>query len=130
KWSAGKSGEFARSSDRPHGSQAPALIVGSKRYAEDPARHRNKLSVIMPVFNEKATFSTVFEILHAKQVPGLDREIIIVESNSSDGTREDVLAVANRPEVTLLLEEKPQGKGHAVRRGLEMATGDFIIIQD
>jgi glycosyltransferase involved in cell wall biosynthesis len=60
----------------------------------------------------------------------MDREIIVVESNSTDGTREIAQGYAGRPEVQLVLEDKPRGKGHAVRTGLEKADGDIILIQD
>ena len=50
-----------------------------------------RLSIVVPVFNEASSFSTVFERLLEKRVEGLDVEIIVVESNSNDGTREQVL---------------------------------------
>lgn len=107
-----------------------SVLIASKRYSEDPAAHRNTVSIIMPVYNEKAGFLQVFELAHAKNVAGVEKEIIIVESKSTDGTREDVLSVKDRPGVRVILEDTPRGKGHAVRAGLAQATGDFIIIQD
>ena len=89
-----------------------------------------RLSVVLPVYNEKKTFREVIERLLAKTIPGFEIEICLIESNSTDGTREDVLAYANHPRVRLLLEDRPSGKGHAVRKGLEVATGDIILIQD
>ena len=62
---------------------------------------------------------------------GLKKEMIIIESNSTDGTREIVKEFAvNHEDVKLILEDRPQGKGHAVRNGFTVATGDFIAIQD
>jgi glycosyltransferase involved in cell wall biosynthesis len=61
---------------------------------------------------------------------GLEREIIIVESNSTDGTRELVAGFAHAAGVKVIWQERPRGKGHAVRTGLEAATGDLILIQD
>jgi glycosyltransferase involved in cell wall biosynthesis len=89
-----------------------------------------KLSIIMPVFNEAKTFQEVMEQLLKKKIEGLNIEIIIVESNSNDGSRELVLKYKNHPRVKIVLEAKPMGKGHAVRTGFDQATGDFILIQD
>jgi glycosyltransferase involved in cell wall biosynthesis len=65
-----------------------------------------------------------------KRIDGIEIEIVVVESNSSDGTRDEVLRFKDSPNVHLVLEEHPQGKGHAVRAGLAEATGDFVLIQD
>jgi 2-polyprenyl-3-methyl-5-hydroxy-6-metoxy-1,4-benzoquinol methylase len=91
---------------------------------------RGRLSVVLPVFNEKHTFSEVIGQLLAKDLRDLDMEIIIVESQSTDGTRDDVRAVAGHPRVRVIWEDRPRGKGHAVRAGLAAATGDFVLIQD
>ena len=88
------------------------------------------LSVIVPAYNERATFEELMERLLAKTIDGMDIEVIVVESNSRDGTREVALRYQNHARVRLILEDKPSGKGHAVRAGLAAATGDFIIIQD
>jgi len=88
------------------------------------------LSVVVPAYNEAATFETVLSQLLTKQVHGLDVEVVVVESASTDGTREKAQAIAGHPRVRLLLEDQPRGKGHAVRAGLERATGDFVLIQD
>jgi hypothetical protein len=95
-----------------------------------PADRRLTLSVVMPVYNEKKTYHQVMEKLLAKQVDGVDIEICVVESNSKDGTRDDVLSYQSHPRVKILLEDKPLGKGHAVRAGLGIARGDIILIQD
>ncbi len=84
----------------------------------------------MPVYNERETFRTVFEELLAKSLPDTEIDIIIVKSNSTDGTRDDVLAFADDPRVSVVLESEAKGKGHAVREGLRRATGDVILIQD
>lgn len=93
-------------------------------------RHRPLLSIVMPAFNEKNTFQETLENVLAKELPGIDKEIIIIESNSTDGTRQIALAYQNHPGVELILEDRPRGKGRAVRTGFEHAKGDFIIIQD
>jgi glycosyltransferase involved in cell wall biosynthesis len=91
---------------------------------------RPRLSVVVPVYNEQATFVPLMDQLLDKTIEGVDIEVIIVESNSQDGTREQVLRYQSHPRVRVVLEERPQGKGHAVRKGFELATGDVILIQD
>ena len=88
------------------------------------------LSVIVPAFNEAATFDALMAALLQKELPNLQMEIIVVESNSTDGTREIVMKYQHYPRVKLVLEERPRGKGHAVRAGLQAATGDYVLIQD
>jgi glycosyltransferase involved in cell wall biosynthesis len=90
----------------------------------------HSLSVIVPVFNERATVEPALAQLLAKEVPGVAIEIIIVESNSTDGSRDVVLKHRDHPRVRIILEETPRGKGHAVRAGLAQATGEIILIQD
>lgn len=96
----------------------------------DPARARPMLSVIVPAYNEGATIRGTLDRLIAKQVAGIDKEIIVVEGNSTDGTREAVLEYRGRPGIQVVLTDRPRGKGHAVRQGLERAEGDFVLIQD
>jgi glycosyltransferase involved in cell wall biosynthesis len=98
--------------------------------APPPSARPLRLSVIMPVYNERETFRSVFKELLAKTIPNTEIEIVVVESNSTDGTRDEVLAMAEDPRVTVILEDEAQGKGHAVRAGLEKVTGDAILIQD
>ena len=107
------------------------LIVMARRGALPPPRDRTlRLSVVMPVYNERKTFRDVIERLLAKRIPGVDIEICVVESNSTDGTREEVLRYADHSTVRVAFEDRPSGKGHAVRKGLELSTGDFVLIQD
>ena len=88
------------------------------------------LAVIVPVFNEVGTVRETLDALLAKEIPGVCIEVLIVESNSSDGSREIVHNYRDRPRVKLILEDRPSGKGHAVRAGLAAATGDIVLIQD
>jgi 2-polyprenyl-3-methyl-5-hydroxy-6-metoxy-1,4-benzoquinol methylase len=91
---------------------------------------KQKLSIIVPAFNEEKTIKRVMDHLVAKRLENLDSEIIVVESHSTDRTREIVSTYSDDPRVKLVLEESPRGKGHAVRAGFARATGDFILIQD
>ena len=93
-------------------------------------RERPLLSLIVPVYNEKKTFPVMMERVLGKTVPGLDREILLIESNSTDGTKEEVEKFRDVPSVRILYQDRPCGKGHAVRAGLAQATGDFVLIQD
>ena len=88
------------------------------------------LSIVLPVYNEGATFSVLMERLLELELDNVEKEIIIVESNSKDNSRELVLGYKDCPEVKIVLQEKPRGKGHAVREGMEHATGDVLLIQD
>lgn len=94
------------------------------------AGKKTTLSVIVPVYNERATFSEMIEVLLVKEIPGVNIEIVIVESNSADGTREEVLKHKDNPKIKIVLEDKPRGKGFAVRNGLANITGDIVLIQD
>ena len=88
------------------------------------------LSVIVPVYNEAATVREALAAIVGKAVPGWDLQIVIIESNSPDGSRDAVLEYRDHPRVTLILEDAPGGKGRAVRKGLARATGEFVLIQD
>jgi SAM-dependent methyltransferase len=93
-------------------------------------RERPLLSIVLPVYNECATFGRTMEAVVAKEVPGVDKEIVVVESNSTDGTRDLVLGYQGYPGVKIVLEERPKGKGSAVRTGFKHAKGDLVLIQD
>jgi SAM-dependent methyltransferase len=103
-------------------------IVVMARKAPETARR--KLSVIVPVYNERATFTELMNRLLAKELPSLDREIVIVESHSTDGTREQVRKYEGLAGVKVVYQDRPRGKGNAVREGLRHVTGDFVLIQD
>ncbi|MDR0486175.1 MAG: glycosyltransferase family 2 protein, partial [Elusimicrobiota bacterium] len=89
------------------------------------------LSIIIPVFNEEKTVLELLTSVYNKKLQGIDKEMIIVESASLDKTRQIVCAFSKQhPEIKLILEDRPRGKGCAVRAGFKAASGDFILIQD
>ena len=85
------------------------------------------LSVVMPVYNERAT---VEEIVGRVLAVPLRIELVAVDDASTDGTRELLEKLARERGFKLLLQERNRGKGAAVRRGVAEATGDVIVIQD
>ena len=89
----------------------------------------SSLSVIMPVYNEVSRISrAIEEVLHA--AINHEIELIIVESSSTDGTREIVMEFLSCPNVRVILQDKPLGKGNAVRAGLEKASKSIVCIFD
>ena len=88
------------------------------------------LSVVVPAYNEKKTFSILVKKLLKLKIKRIKLEIIIVESNSDDGTKEDALKFKNNKNIKLILQSKPNGKGNAVIEGFKHVTGDYVIIQD
>jgi glycosyltransferase involved in cell wall biosynthesis len=89
-----------------------------------------KLSVIVPVYNERNTVVEVVRRMRAVELPdGIEREIIVIDDGSRDGTR-DVLRQLGDSTVRILVHEDNRGKGAAVRTGLALATGDYVLIQD
>ncbi len=86
-----------------------------------------RLSVIIPVYNEKGTIA---EIIRQVRAVGLAAEIIVVDDGSTDGTREILIGEEPAPDTTVLHHDRNRGKGAAVRTGLDRATGDIVLIQD
>ena len=89
-----------------------------------------KTTVLMAVYNEAATVRTAIEKVLSKEVRDCEIDLLIIESNSSDGSREIVTEYKNDSRVSIIFEDCPNGKGHAIRQGLNIATGDVILIQD
>lgn len=88
-----------------------------------------KLSIVIPCFNEIRTINTIIEKIQMVELE-LDRELIIVDDGSSDGTREYLETLMELPGFVIILHERNRGKGAALRTGFACATGDIIIIQD
>ncbi|OGW83062.1 MAG: glycosyl transferase [Omnitrophica bacterium RIFCSPHIGHO2_02_FULL_51_18] len=87
-----------------------------------------KLSVVVPVYNERNTIEKILEAILA--VP-LEKEIVIVDDGSNDGTRELIRErFSQHRDLKLIFHEKNKGKGEAVHTGIREASGDMVIIQD
>ena len=86
------------------------------------------LTVVIPIYNERATLAEVMESVHAIEIK---KEIIAVDDGSTDGSRELLKALAEKyPDVRALYHERNRGKGAALRTGFRHANGDVVICQD
>ena len=88
----------------------------------------NKISIIVPVFNEINTLDTILEKIEQAPFCGLKKEIILVDDMSTDGTREHLKNYEEKYKV--LYHDKNQGKGAAIRTAMSAMTGDIMVIQD
>ena len=86
-----------------------------------------KLSVVIPVFNEA---ETLLEILNRVQAESTEKEIIIVDDHSTDGTRAVLKKLESNAGIRVLYHERNKGKGAALRTGFAAASGEIVIIQD
>lgn len=95
--------------------------------AVNPIAGSGFVSVIVPIYNEAAH---VEELLQAIEASPVQKEIIIVDDGSTDGTREKLRALPSSDHVTVIFHEKNCGKGAAVRTGLQYTRGEYVLIQD
>ncbi len=86
-----------------------------------------KFSIIIPVYNE---VKTILEIIRRVQATGLADEILAIDDGSTDGTRELLESLSKDGSIKVFVHEHNQGKGSAVRTGIQNASGDLILIQD
>ena len=97
---------------------------------DSPPPKLRKLSVVVPVFNERNTLVEILRRMRAVELPdGIEREIIVVDDGSTDGTR-DVLRQLGDSTVRIVLHDVNRGKGAAVRTGFSHATGEYVLVQD
>ena len=88
-----------------------------------------KLSVIVPVYNERNTIQEILRRVRAVDLGEINKEIIVVDDGSSDGTI-DILKLEEDSTTRILRHPCNKGKGAAIRTALENVTGDFVVIQD
>jgi glycosyltransferase involved in cell wall biosynthesis len=88
------------------------------------------ISIIIPVYNETATIVPLIESVREVVLP-MQKEIIIIDDSSTDGTSQILRKLANSlPDLIILTNDKNRGKGYSLRRGIQTATGQIILIQD
>src|SRR3989344_4028882 len=88
-----------------------------------------KVSIVIPIYNEKRTIQTILDVVSSAPVHNLDKEIILIDDKSTDGTAE-LLKTFRAPDLKVILQEKNAGKGTAVQAGFKEVSGDIVIIQD
>lgn len=88
-----------------------------------------KLSIVIPVYNEVATIERVVQIVRETPL-SIEREIIIVDDGSNDGTRELLDNLRGVGNINIIFHQQNKGKGGALQTGFKAATGDIVIIQD
>ena len=86
-----------------------------------------KLTVVIPVYNES---KTIRELVRQVQAVPIDKEIVIVDDGSKDGTRDILREMDGKDGIRVFLQPKNMGKGAAVATGFQKATGDVVVVQD
>jgi glycosyltransferase involved in cell wall biosynthesis len=90
-----------------------------------------KLSIVIPVYNEKDTLLPLLGQVEAVNLEGLEKEIILVDDGSTDGSTEILKNLQEeKPNLKIILNEKNSGKGSSLKRGFKESTGDYVIVQD
>ena len=89
------------------------------------------LSIIIPVYNEQNTIEEIVRKVHNANLPnGIDKEVIIVDDGSTDRTKDEVKKLERMGLVIYSFHRKNYGKGAAIRTGISICSGDFVLIQD
>lgn len=89
-----------------------------------------KLSIVMPAFNERHTIRVIISAVLAVELAPLQREIVIVDDGSTDGTREILAELDGTNGIRVFMQPRNMGKGAAIARGFREATGDILLVQD
>jgi glycosyltransferase involved in cell wall biosynthesis len=89
-----------------------------------------KLSIIMPVYNERETLAEILSQVRAVELPEVEKEILVVDDGSDDGTHEIIADEARVGDLHVFRHERNRGKGAAVRTAIKHASGDLLLIQD
>ena len=87
-----------------------------------------KISIVIPCFNEKNTILDIIEKVKKESI--YEKEIIVIDDYSIDGSREILNSKSSQDNFKLILNEQNFGKGYSVRQGIKAASGDIILIQD
>jgi len=105
---------------------ATDVLTGTAKQGSDVRR----LSIVMPAYNEQATIRSIVSAVLAVQLDHVEKELLIVDDGSKDGTRDILRELDGRDGVRVIYQPRNFGKGAAVGRGFREATGDIVIIQD
>jgi glycosyltransferase involved in cell wall biosynthesis len=87
-----------------------------------------EISVVIPCYNEVGTIEAILDAVRASEIQ--DKEILVVDDASTDGTREKLLSLPGQPDLRVIFHERNRGKGAALATGFRAATGDVVIVQD
>lgn len=97
----------------------------------NPARIQMKLSILIPVYNEEHSVSQILDAVKAAPLPaGMTRELIVVNDGSTDKTADVLNRYPKSPEIKVVHQPANKGKGAAIRRAAQEASGNFLIVQD
>ena len=107
----------------------PALgtEIVADRCAPNLAERKGRVSVLVPIYNE---VDHIDELLRQIQASPVEKEIIIIDDGSTDGTREKLMNLRPSPDITLVFHQQNCGKGAAIRTGMRYARGEYVLIQD
>jgi SAM-dependent methyltransferase len=106
---------------------ASGIVAIAKR---EQAQCIKTLTVVMAAYNEAGLIRGAIERVLTKKIDGIEIDLIIVESNSTDGTRQIVREYDGRNGIKVIWQDMPYGKGNAVRAGLQQVNGAYVLIQD
>jgi glycosyltransferase involved in cell wall biosynthesis len=102
-------------------------VVSAEADRELTATRRPVLSIVIPAYNE---YKTILQIIDSVRQLDIDKQIIVVDDGSTDGTRELLGALSPSADLEVFLHEVNQGKGAALQTGFRLAEGEIVIVQD